>query len=140
VLQHWTFDPMRTDVDPSAWIVRDATVLGLDVYNPWSPTNGLDWRTFGSKVDEATIWFGDKPLAIGEYGCREDPENPGLAAEWLRDAADYARGHNIVSMSYFNSGENSPDGSWVLDGEREQAFADLLASDWVVRPGDGPGA
>ena len=29
-------------------------------------------------------WFGNTPLAIGEYGCREDPGVPGLAAEWLR--------------------------------------------------------
>ena len=83
-------------------------MIGLDLYNPWSPTNGKAWRSFGSKVDEVISWFGDTPLAIGEYGCREDPENPGLAAEWLRDAAEYARTHNIVSMSYFNSGVGSP--------------------------------
>ena len=79
-------------------------------------------------------WFGDTPLAIGEYGCREDPDNPGLAAEWLRDAAEYARTHNFVSMSYFNSGVNSPDGTWALRASTEQAFAELLASDWVARP------
>ena len=134
VLQSWTFDPLRDDVDPSVWMVSDASVIGIDVYNPWSPTNGLAWRTFGSKVDEATVWLKDTPLAIGEYGCREDPSNPGMAADWLRDAAEYARGHNIVSMSYFNSGQNSPDGSWVLGGERERAFAELLGSDWVTRP------
>ena len=90
VLQHWTFDPLRTDVDPAAWMVPEAPVMGLDVYNPWSPTNGKEWRSFGSKMDEVLGWFGDTPLVIGEYGCREDPDNPGLAAEWLRDAADYA--------------------------------------------------
>jgi hypothetical protein len=135
VLQQWTFDPARDDVDPSVWIVPEAAVVGLDIYNPWSPTNGKEWRTFGSKGDEVIGWFGDTPLAIGEYGCREDPANPGLAAEWLRDAADYARTHNIVSMSYFNSGANSPDGSWELVGDTEVAFAELLASNWVVRPG-----
>ena len=135
VLQHWTFDALRNDIDPSVWIVPEASVIGLDIYNPWSPTNGKAWRTFGSKVDELIGWFGDTPLVIGEYGCREDPENPGLAAEWMRDAADYARTHNIVSMSYFNSGVDSPDGSWALRGATEAAFAELLASEWVVRPG-----
>ena len=134
VLQHWTFDPLGDDPDPSAWIVPQASVIGIDIYNPWSPTNGKQWRSFGGKVDEVIGWFGDTPLAIGEYGCREDPENPGLAAEWLRDAADYARSHNIVSMSYYNSGKNSPDGSWALQGDTEQAFAELLASHWVARP------
>jgi len=135
VLQHWTFDARRVDIDPAAWVVPDAAVIGLDVYNPWSPTNGKQWRTFGSLGDEVHGWFGDTPLVIGEYACREDPENPGLAAEWLRDAAAYARTHAIVSMSYFNSGVGSPDDSWALRGGTEQAFAELLASDWVARLG-----
>lgn len=134
VLQHWTFDALRDDIDPSVWIVPESSVIGLDVYNPWSPTNGKQWRTFASLGDEVIGWIGDRPLVIGEYGCREDPEIPGLAAEWLRDAADYARTHNIVSMSYFNSGVDSPDGSWELRSGAEDAFAELLASDWVARP------
>jgi hypothetical protein len=135
VLQQWTFDPSRHDIDPSAWIVPEAAVMGLDIYNPWSPTNGKEWRSFGSKADEVIRWFGDRPMAIGEYGCRENPDVPGLAAEWLRDAADYARTHNVVSMSYFNSGVGSQDGSWRLTGSTEEAFAELLAADWVARPG-----
>jgi hypothetical protein len=133
IMQHWTFDPLRDDVDPSTWIVPGVPVIGLDIYNPWSPGNGKEWRTFGSKCDEVIGWFGDTPLAIGEYGTQEDPENPGLATEWLRDAAEYARSHNFVSMSYFNSITNSPDGSYALRGQTEQAFAELLASDWVAR-------
>ena len=134
VLQHWTFDPLRTDLDSTEWMVPEAPVMGIDVYNPWSPTNGKEWRSFGSKLDEVRGEFGDTPLLIGEYGCRHDPQNPGLAAEWLRDAAEYGRSHNLVSMSYFNSGVQSPDGTWALQGETEQAFAELLASDWVARP------
>ncbi len=133
VLQQWTFDPVRADSDPAAWLVPEAEVMGLDVYNHWSPTNGQPWRSFGSKADEALSWLGDQPIAIGEYGCREDPQNPGLAAEWLRDAAEYARGHDIISMSYYNSSLNAPDGSWELVGSTEQAFAEILASDWVAR-------
>lgn len=134
VLQHWTFDPLHVGATPAAWIVHEAAVLGIDVYNPWSPTNGKTWRSMGSRVDEVLSWYGDTPVAIGEYGCREDPANPGIAATWLRDAADYARTHTIVSMSYFNSGLNSPDGSVELEGETEQVFAELLDSPWVARP------
>ena len=133
VLQHWTFDPLHTGTDPAAWLVPEAPVLGLDIYNPWSPSNGKEWRSFGSKLDEVRHWFGETPLVIGEYGCREDHANPGLTAEWLRDAADYALGHNVVSMSYFNSSVDSEEGTWALSGETERTFAELLSSDWVAR-------
>lgn len=133
VLQHWTFEPLRDDIDPSAWVVPGAAVFGIDVYNPWSPTNGKSWRSLGSKLDEVAPWIGDKPVVIGEYGCRADLDNPTLGAEWLQDAANYARAHGVISMSYYNSGENAPDGSWVLSGEMETTFAGLLASPWVAR-------
>jgi hypothetical protein len=134
VIQHWTFEPTRPDIDPTAWIVPEAAVHGVDVYNPWSPTNGKEWRSLGSRVDEVRAWLGETPLAIGEFGCREDPADPGLAADWLRDAAAYARTHGVVSMSYFNSGVHSPDGTLELSGDTERAFAELLASPWVARP------
>lgn len=134
VLQHWTFDPSRHGVDPASWLVPEAPVAGLDVYNPWSPVNRKEWRSFGSKMDEVRGWFDGVPIVIGEYGCRDDPANPGLATQWIRDAAVYAREHGIVSMSYFNSGLNSPEGSWELTSAMESAFASELASDWVARP------
>lgn len=134
VLQQWTFDPLSRTADPGAWIVPDASVMGLDVYNHWSPTNGRPWTSFASKADEAISWMGRKPIVIGEYACREDPANPGLASEWLRDAAQYARENNIISMSYYNSDLNAPDGSWELRGRSEETFAELLGADWVARP------
>ena len=134
VLQHWTFDPVRDDSDPRAWIVPEAAVFGIDIYNPWSPTNGRQWRTFSSLTDEVLPWAGDTPVAIGEYGCRVDPSNPDLTTEWLRDAADYSREIDVVSMSYFNSHLNTRDGSMALHGQSEQTFASLLKSPWVARP------
>jgi hypothetical protein len=134
VLQHWTFDPLHHHPDPGSWLVEEASAIGLDVYNPWSPVNGKEWMSLGTKLEEVRGWFGRTPLLIGEYGCRIDPANPGLAAEWLRDAAEYARVHGIVAMSYFNSPVDAVDGTWELVGETERAFADLLGSSWVARP------
>jgi len=134
ILQAWTFDPVRKDSRPGAWVVPEAEVFGLDAYNPWSPLTEAPWRSFGSRVDEALPWIGSKPIAIGEYGCRMDPAYPARTAEWLRDAAGYARTHNIVSLSYYNSRLNSPEGTFELKGEAEALFARLLKSPWVSRP------
>jgi hypothetical protein len=135
VLQHWTFDPMRRDaVDPSPWLIPEFPLMGLDIYNAWSGHNDKEWRSFGSKLDEVIGWFEGQRLVIGEYGCRIDVENPGRAAQWLHDAVDHARDRGVVSMSYFNSSVNADDGTWELYGETEEAFSELLASDWVARP------
>ena len=134
ILQQWTFDPVRVGIDPAAWVVPEADVFGLDAYNPWSPTNGKAWRSLGSKLDEAAPWIDGRPVAIGEYGCRIDPAQPGRASAWLRDAVGYARANNVVSMSYYNSRLNAPEGTWELTGESEREFRRLLASDWVSRP------
>jgi hypothetical protein len=134
VLQQWTFNPARKNIDPESWIVPEADVFGLDLYNPWSPTNGKAWRSFASKVDEVQPWIDGKPVAIGEYGCRIDPLLPGRAATWLADAVDYCRSHDVVSMSYFHSRINSPDGTFELSGETARTFTRLLGSRWVARP------
>jgi hypothetical protein len=56
VLQHWTFDPRRRSTSPGRWTVEEAAVFGIDVYNPWSPSNGLAWRSLGQKLDEVRPW------------------------------------------------------------------------------------
>jgi hypothetical protein len=134
VLAYWTFNPRRADAAPEAWMVDEAAVFGLDVYNPWALSNGKAWHSLGSRMDEVAPWIGSKPVAIAEYGCRVDPLEPQRTAEWLKDAVDYARTHNVVSMSYFNSRMNSPQGSWELAGPAERAFARLLKQPWVTRP------
>lgn len=133
VLMHWTFEPGRGDKDPKGWVVPEAQVFGLDLYNPWSPGNGKEWRSFGSKLEDVLPWADSRPIAIGEYGCHNDPSQPGRAADWMRAAFTYAREHNVVSMAYFNSALNS-ERTWKLDGQREKAFASALKSSWVVRP------
>jgi len=134
VLQQWTFDPLGTGFEPGAWLTDEAAVFGVDVYNPWSPDNGREWRTFGSRLDEVVPWTDGRPIAIGEYGCRIDPAHPGRAEAWLRDAVAHARTLPVVSMSYFNSRLNSRHGTWELSGNLERTFGDLLKSDWVARP------
>jgi hypothetical protein len=46
----------------------------------------------------------------------------------MTDAYNYAVDHHISGLAYFNSGLNSPDGTWVLNGERLARFKAALAS------------
>ncbi len=133
VLMSWTFDE-RSGRNPAEWFVPSAPVFGVDIYNPWSQTNGSPWESFDSQLQDTVKYAHGLPIAVGEYGCRTDPSNPGRAADWMRDAFDSARANNVVSMSYFNTWENAPDGTWELDAERERVFAAKLASDFVARP------
>jgi hypothetical protein len=133
VLMGYTFDP-RSGRHPEQWMVPSAKVFGFDTYNSWSPRNGKKWSTFASKVERVRPWAKGRPLVVGEYGCRADPSDPTRAAQWLRDAFAYALNHNIVLMSYFNSRQNSPEGSWELDGRRAEVFRRLLRRAEVARP------
>jgi hypothetical protein len=134
VHQYWLFDRVPRVGTPTSWLVEDAAAFGVDVYNPWSPTNGKRWRSFESAMEEILPWSDAKPICIGEYGCRRDPADPQRSARWLAEAFSFARSHNVVSMSYFNSHRNSPDGTWELSGVTEATFAHLLRSPSVVRP------
>lgn len=132
VLQSWSFD-YRSGRNPAEWFVPAAPIFGVDLYNPWSLTNGKSWVNFSSKLQEIKPYAQGRPIAIGEYGCRTDPTRPGRAADWMRDAFDYARANNVVSMSYFNSYRNSPDGSWELDQERGRVFSASLGTETIAR-------
>lgn len=132
ILSTWSFDE-RSNRLPTAWNVPDAAVYGVDLYNPWSPTNGKAWVPFADKLGLARSAAFGRPLVVGEYGCRTDPRRPGRAATWMRDAFDVAVADGVVAMSYFNSHHNSPDGTWELDAERMPVFAELMASPEVAR-------
>ena len=67
------------------------------------------------------------PTVVGEYGVRTDPSAPGQAAQWMRDTYDFAWSNGFAGISYFDSGQNSPDGTWALDDERLPVFRELAA-------------
>jgi hypothetical protein len=131
ILGTWSFDERSARL-PSEWNVHRAGVYGLDLYNPWSPTNGKEWIPFADKLDLAAQEADGRPMLIGEYGCRSDPAQPGRAADWLSDAFDAALAAGVVAMAYFNSSRNSPDGSWELDSETLPAFARLMEGPHVA--------
>jgi hypothetical protein len=136
ILGSWSFDS-RTNRDPAEWNVAQATAYGVDIYNPWSPANGKRWIPLAEKLDLAHEQAAGRPIVVGEYGCRSDPNTPGRAAGWMRDAFTAALASDVVAMAYFNSAQNSPDGTWELDAETFPVFRDLLHAPQVQRLSPG---
>jgi hypothetical protein len=110
-------------------------IMGFDSYTGWSPTNGKAWQPAADVFAPGlTILGWGYPTLVGEYGVRTDPANPGRSAQWLRDAYAFASAHHFVGMSYFDSGNNSPDGTWALDTERLLVFRtnlNALQTAWI---------
>lgn len=129
ILNGWDF--LEKNGTPERWRMPVGTgvhVMGFDSYNPWSPTNGVDWKAADKAFSPGvTIQGWGYPTLVGEHGVRTDPDNPGRSAQWLKDAYDYALSHGFVGMSYFDSGANSPDGTWDLTGERLEQFGRNLS-------------
>ncbi|RVX41938.1 hypothetical protein EDD27_4545 [Nonomuraea polychroma] len=119
--------------DVEAWHIPEADLIGVDDYNPWwtydtTEPNYRPWKTperiWGEPIATCRRW--GKPLFVAEYGVRYAYREPGRSAAWLTHAYEYALEQGLVALSYFNSGVESPNGTWVLDGERLDTFKNLI--------------
>ena len=140
ILNGWDFKKKNGNpVEYNMPVGTGVDIMGFDSYNGWSPTNGKAWQPAADVFSPAlTIQSWGYPTLVGEYGVRTDPANPGRAAQWLRDAYAFATAHHFVGMSYFDSGLNSPDGTWTLDTERLLVFRTNLNA-LQTAPGSGAG-
>lgn len=97
----------------------DYDLFGFDRYNAWWPPDGGTWRWPEDTLGELMPYVpAGKRWVIGEFGCREDPTNLAKAPDWLRRHYDFCLANGAAAVCYFNSGANSPEGPWVLDGAR----------------------
>jgi hypothetical protein len=126
VLMSWTFNP-RSGRNPNDWWAPGIyDFLGVDHYqdNQASLLNDT-WFTIRS-------WAAGKSVdvAVGEWGMRGTDEAAGRRVhEWYDQAAGShsdGRGARVVALSAFDSGLNSPTGSWELKGAQLEAFRTLL--------------
>ena len=124
ILNGWDF--LQKGGNPGAYnhpVGTGVDVMGFDSYNPWSPTNGEEWKSAADTLAPGVaIADWGYPTLVGEYGVRDDAAQPDRASEWLRDAYEFGIEHDFVAMSYFNSSQNAPDGTWALDGARLEQF------------------
>jgi hypothetical protein len=133
ILMRWTFAP-QSGRNPRNWISPEPTLFGIDGYNPWEPGKAKPWLPLRKLLLPVIDVVGTKkPLVIGEYGTRSDPETPGRGANWMKNALNFAVDHNVVAMAYFNVNKKS-ETRIQLDTERTKAFRRCLRHEATVRP------
>jgi hypothetical protein len=126
ILMSWTWDPASGRNPEDWWKDGVYDFVGIDHYRDSEASLlTLTWqkvRTWASqkKVD----------IAVGEWGMRGTDAAAGLRVhEWYDHAAGSnvdGKGARVVGLSAFDSGLNSPSGSWELKGEQLTAFQALL--------------
>jgi beta-mannanase len=78
----------------------------------------------------------DKPLALAEWGSKEDPKDRNHKAEWFRDALNALRGpfHDVKAVVYFDEEkhENGTINDWRIDTSTEslRAFKEMANAKW----------
>ncbi len=127
ILMSWTWDP-KSGRDPDEWWQPGVyDFLGVDHYR--DAEESLLTATFAS----VRTWAAAKgvDVAVGEWGVRGAGAAAGArVVEWYEHAAGSnldGKGARVVGLSAFDSGLNSPTGSWELKGEQLTAFWQLLA-------------
>ncbi|MEZ4220210.1 MAG: hypothetical protein R3B13_04715 [Polyangiaceae bacterium] len=126
ILMSYTWNP-ASGRNPDAWYAPEIyDFVGIDHYrdaeaslltNVWATV-----RTWASKRQ--------MDIAIGEWGVRGTNQAAGQRVhEWYDHAAGSnkdGKGARVVGLAAFDSGLNSPSGSWELTGEQLKAFQALL--------------
>ena len=135
ILNGWDF--LEKNGDPQAFrhpVGTGVHIMGFDSYNPYTPSNGDQWKTVEKTMSPGlTIQGWGYPTLVGETGVHAVAGDGGRAAEWIRDQFAYGVSHDFVGISYFDSSYNSKDGGWRLTGDRLTAFAKNLNSGAVAR-------
>jgi hypothetical protein len=131
VLMQYTFAP-TSGRDPLQWLVPGADLQGIDVYNPWLPTDSREWVSFPDLLGAVQSVVTDVPVVVPEYGCLTDPADVSRTRRWFYDAFDYAVANNVVGLAYFN-GSGSDGVSWRADRTRNAAITTLSRRPQVAR-------
>jgi len=126
ILMSWTWAP-ASGRDPDEWWAPGIyDFLGVDQYRDEEDTLLTDrWA-------EIRQWAADKgvDIGVGEWGMRGTDEAAGQRViDWYEAAiasATDGEGARVVGVSAFDSGLNSPTGSWELVGAQLTAFRELM--------------
>ncbi len=128
VFMAWTFDPKSGRNIEQWWDDGVYDLLGIDIYqrNEGPQIHDMrSWKTLRTWADQKGV-----DVAVGEWGMRgTDAASGARVKAWYDHAIGSAtdgRGARVVGQSAFDSGLNSPSGSWELRGEQLTTFRHLL--------------
>ena len=126
ILMTWTWDPASGRSVDEWWDDGIYDFLGVDHYRDDEAT------LLTSRWYEVRAWAQSKgvELAVGEWGMRGTDAAAGQRVrDWYADAVGSdtdGQGARVVGLSAFDSGLNSPTGSWELQGEQLTVFHELM--------------
>jgi beta-mannanase len=95
--------------------------------DPYNFNNDGAWRSLSYELDAWYRWaraaHPSKPLALAEWGSKEDPNDSGRKAAWLREALDALENHyqQIKAVVYFD----------------EEKHERGIVNDWRIDTGSG---
>lgn len=134
VLQRWTFDA-RSQRTVDEWLVDEAVVQGIDLYNNWDPGGEAQWDTFSELWEPIRQQLPPGPCVIPELGCVADPFDPGRVPLWLAEAVDVALVTDVVGMTWFESDIERRKGRFRLDEAGRAEFRRQLRRPEIARLG-----
>ncbi|MGI9027480.1 MAG: hypothetical protein ACR2FM_01390 [Candidatus Saccharimonadales bacterium] len=129
VVMTYTWNPASNRTPNDWWVDGIWDAYCVDHYRHSIEGNMIDkaWLDFVSWIESRGL-----PYCLGEWG------NRGTDAQAAQEVRDYWEwGFNnkkdFIGYAYFDSGLNSPSGSWELTGEQLKTFQDILKNDTRVQ-------
>lgn len=130
VLMSWTFDS-RSGRNPADWWVPG--IWDAYIVDHYADSESLtDVQTTAWKNFVAWIETKNMPYGIAEWGNRGSDTQAAseMQAFW---EWSFANKKDMIAYTYFDSGLNSPNGSWELIGESLDTFRNIMKNDSRVQ-------
>lgn len=128
ILMSYTWNPASSR-SPNDWYVPGIwDFYGVDSYRNTESGDMLSDKGLNNFM----TWVNKKnlPVAFGEWGNRGTNS---AAANEMQAFLQWGIKNDVVGMAYFDSGLNSPNGSWELRGQQLTKFRAILGSSSVMR-------
>ncbi len=130
ILMSWTWDTRSNRTPSDYWVSGIWDFYGVDHYQDGGTGAIADmasWKNFVAFTEAKGL-----PYGVGEWGTRG---SDAAAAKRVQDFWNwgFVNKKDIIAYSYFDSGLNSPSGSWELTGDQLTTFQNILKTDTRIQ-------